>query len=63
MGLVEVITALAVIGGFVWIIIGQLNKKNPGFIDKMKDLFKDKKKQIPLELQRQQIYPEKRQIM
>ncbi len=61
MGLVEGLTALGVIIGFLYIIFVQISKKNPQALDKIKGYFLEKPKQ-PEELKdrMEQIYPEKR---
>ncbi|KKM68575.1 hypothetical protein LCGC14_1459500 [marine sediment metagenome] len=61
MGLVDGLTALAVIVGFFYIIAAQVLKKNPQAFDKIQQYFSSKQKP-PEDLRdkMQQIYPEKR---
>ncbi len=61
MGIVDGLTALGVIIGFLYIIAAQLSKKNPQAFDKIKQYFTSTPK--PPEILRdrmEQIYPEKR---
>ncbi|KKN65820.1 hypothetical protein LCGC14_0477560 [marine sediment metagenome] len=61
MGIVDGLTALAVIIGFLYIILAQMTKKNPELLDKLKKYFTSTPKpQEEVRDRMEQIYPEKR---